>query len=812
MKKKIDVTNKHKKETLSLQKPRKTAKLAQQETTEEKLRKTENLCHLLSEAGEEGFVIHDKDVIIEANQVLADMFGYDLSKMIGMPAERLSTLESWKIIQENISREYDNPYEAICIRKDGSEITCSIVGRQYQYKGRLLRAAAFRDVTEQKRLEEKLRNEEQRFRALTEQSSDIILLVNREGIITYENKKVEELLGYKTEHSNGSSLMDNIHPEDLTRIKKEFNTIFSSANPSVFRSEVRIRHQNGSYRIFEITASALSRNNIIESVIVNLRDITARRAAETKLLFEGQRFRALADHSLDIVTLLDTQGIVTYMNPAVEKILEYKVEERIGASGLEYVHPDDLEYAIDKFKILAAETRAPVFQKELRLRDKNGRWHTFEAVGSNLVKDNVIEAIIVRLHDVTDRKLAESQREAAIEKLRESEAKYRQLFNNAPTGIYRIDFKDGRFLEANDVFCAYAGCSQEEITSLYAYDILTEESKKLFWERLEKMSRGLDVPETVEYEIMNKQGKQFYGQLNSKNIYDSGGHVVAADVVAHDITGRKAMEDALRYERDLSNTIINSLPGLFYIIDENMRFLRWNDSYIKMLGYSENDFREMLAVDLQGESDRSVTSKKIQKIFLHGELSDEADIIAKDGTIRTFMFSSKKVQYEGKTCILGTGIDVTAKKRAENELQRFAEDLEDANIALRVLMNKRNEDQKEIEERLQGNINDLVMPYLKRVNKANLDDRSKNYLNVLENNLKEVLSPFMKDFRSGCQNLTPQEIQIVDLIRQGKKTKEIAEMLNSSALTIMTHRNNIRKKLKLIDSKINLRSHILSLK
>jgi DNA-binding CsgD family transcriptional regulator len=104
----------------------------------------------------------------------------------------------------------------------------------------------------------------------------------------------------------------------------------------------------------------------------------------------------------------------------------------------------------------------------------------------------------------------------------------------------------------------------------------------------------------------------------------------------------------------------------------------------------------------------------------------------------------------------------------------------------------------------------LVIPYLKKLSKGKLDDRNKIYVNVLEKNLEEVLSPFMKNIRSLHKNLTPKEIQIVDLIKQGKDTKEIADMLNASISTITTHRNNIRKKLNLLNSKINLRSHLLS--
>ncbi|MBP7015784.1 MAG: PAS domain S-box protein [Smithella sp.] len=288
--------------------------------------------------------------------------------------------------------------------------------------------------------------------------------------------------------------------------------------------------------------------------------------------------------------------------------------------------------------------------------------------------------IITVVVDITERKMME-------ERLRENEEKYRQLFDNAPAGIYQIDYQTGRFLNVNDVFCKYSGLNREELTSFTAFNFLTEESKKLFYARLEQIHQGIKVPEAVEYEALNIKGELLYLQLHTRFIHDSEGHVVGADVVIHDITERK---------------------------------------------------------------------------------------------------------------------------QAEDELKSFAEDLEEANITLRVLMNQRDEDKQEIEEKLQTNMRDLVMPYLRKLKRLNLDGRSKNYLDILESNLNEVLSPFMKNLQSSFNHLTPQEMQIVSLIKKGKKTKEIAEMLNASTKTIATHRNNLRKKLNLRNSKINLRSYLLS--
>jgi len=253
---------------------------------------------------------------------------------------------------------------------------------------------------------------------------------------------------------------------------------------------------------------------------------------EEKLRHEEQRFRAFIEHSSDIIVIMNREGIITYVNPAVERVLGFKPKERVGAKGFELIHPDDLKFLTDSFNTLVRDTNSPVIQAEMRLHHKDGSWRMLEAVGSNLVYNNVVESIIVNYRDITERKLAE-------EKLRESEADYRQLFDNSPAAIYRVDYKNGRFLKANDVFCEYLGYRQEELISLSPYDVLTEESKKLFLERMEKIAMGVEVPKTIEFEIVDRKGKQRCLQLDIKNIYDIEGHVVAADVVANDIPERK---------------------------------------------------------------------------------------------------------------------------------------------------------------------------------------------------------------------------------------------------------------------------------
>jgi diguanylate cyclase (GGDEF)-like protein/PAS domain S-box-containing protein len=241
----------------------------------------------------------------------------------------------------------------------------------------------------------------------------------------------------------------------------------------------------------------------------------------------------------------------------VEKVLGFKPEERIGAKGFELIHPDDMKLLSDSFNTLARDTNSPVIQVEMRLRHKDGSWCILEAVGSNLERNNVVEAIIVNYRDITDRKRAE-------EELRESEGKYRNLVKYAPAGIYEVDYETSLFISVSDVICEYTGYTRDELLTMNFFKLLTEESQKLMLARLEKLMANEIIPQTVEYCIRTKGGEDLWVRLSARYIYESGKLKSAAGVI-YNINERKQAEDLLkeseRKYRELS--IIDDLTQLY---------------------------------------------------------------------------------------------------------------------------------------------------------------------------------------------------------------------------------------------------------
>lgn len=150
-------------------------------------------------------------------------------------------------------------------------------------------------------------------------------------------------------------------------------------------------------------------------------------------------------------------------------------------------------------------------------------------------------------------------------------------------------------------------------------------------------------------------------------------------------------------------------------------------------------------------------------------------------------------------------------EKKEEELQKQANRLEETNTALRVLLDQRNEDKKRLEAAVFANVDRLVLPYIEKLGNSRLNDHQKTLVEIANSNLQELVSPFLQQLSSLEIRLTPQEIEIAHLIRRGKSSKEIAEVLHLSVAGVDFHRKNLRRKLGLTHSSRNLRTYLMSL-
>ena len=249
-------------------------------------------------------------------------------------------------------------------------------------------------------------------------------------------------------------------------------------------------------------------------------------------------FRRLVEHASEAILVIQDNKI-RYVNQKASEIIGYSKKELASTVFDQFVHPND------RTLIGFNDIREPNSEKRAkhvtcRVIDKKGitRW-----VEAKFLRTKLAEKIAVMcfLRDITERKAAE-------EALRFSEAKYRQLVEYAPAGIYEVDMTTGNFSSVNNVMCEYTGYTKEEFLNLKVWDLLKGKSREILLERYEKILKGERVPQEAEYEIVGKNNKKISFLVYTRIEY-KGAKPVRTTTVAHDITVMKKLEEELSKAR-----------------------------------------------------------------------------------------------------------------------------------------------------------------------------------------------------------------------------------------------------------------------
>jgi DNA-binding CsgD family transcriptional regulator len=280
---------------------------------------------------------------------------------------------------------------------------------------------------------------------------------------------------------------------------------------------------------------------------------------------------------------------------------------------------------------------------------------------------------------------------------------------------------------------------------------------------------------------------------------------------------------------DLYREVVNSITAHVAIIDERGFILETNQAWENFAdengmeeSYQSVGINYLNICELAGTSENNEAQQVATGIrrVLDGQLSEfvthypcHSPTQKRWFIVRVVPFREKQVAraivtHENITPIMLMQEEIRQK---ETELLQEREKLEETNTALRVLLRQRDEDRTRLEESVYNNVDRLVLPYIEKLLQGRLADKHRTLVEIADNNLRDIISPFLRTLSSLGLLLTPQEIEVANLVRNGRSSKEIADIMGLSVAGVDFHRKRLRQKLGLANTKKNLRSYLLTL-
>ena len=567
--------------------------ITERKETEKILKESEEKFRQIFESSPHSIVLTDLNGIIrDCNSLTTLLFGVEKQDLLGKGFQELTSIfrledlpQLNRLFDQLLKGKTSEPIEFRLKKEDGTIIWASIRASIVKFGRELFIQARIQDITSRKMSERKLIESEEKFRCLFEDSPNSIVLINNNGIIVDCNSITEQKLGLKRDALVGKpfqELSKLFCPEDLSLLIDVFETLRLGFIPKPL--ELRIHPADGRLMWISVKISIIELHNQthIQAIIQN---ITEQKLAEQLLRESETKYRLISESANDLIMILSLNYEIEFLNEAAHlRLLGYTKKDLLGQSGLDILHPDDLESAIKAFQggVERGEGSA-----ELRLRHMDGSYYWFEFRGQTFLDTYGVTKVILIARNITERK-------KSAEDLKKSEKKYRNLMQNLSDIVVEMS-ADGTFLYVSPQIRTILGYHEGEIIGKSGLDFIHPEDIPHVVEKLRDATQ-IGGRMHVEYRVRHKDGH--YVDIAVKGgLVEEDGKIKHVGVV-RDITTRKDLERVQNeFYQEISQEINISLVKIKDITETLLDSTNLDDLQCKNLRKilkSEGDVEQLM--------------------------------------------------------------------------------------------------------------------------------------------------------------------------------------------------------------------------
>lgn len=549
------------------------------------------------------------------------------------------------------------------------------------------------DITEQKKAEEDLRERDKRFKALIENISDLISLVDDKGNIIYASPSIVNILGYEPEEYVSKNIYDFIDKDDIPVMEQLFDQILAKPDNMVSNVQFRLKHKDGNYYWSEATAHNLIHDSAIGAIVFNYRDITERKKAEAEILLQKSYFQQLFENSPEAIVILDNQDKIVDLNKGFERMFQFSADEIRGSVLSSLIVPESLAEQASQITLFVL--KGEVMHRETVRKRKDGSTVEVSLLAYPITLGENQIGVYGIYSDITERKETEKA-------LKNSEERYKAFVKQSTEGIWRYEFlepipvklsvneqikiifKYGYLAECNDVFARMYGYdSANDIVGSRIGDLMDQNDPKNIDYLKQSILKGYKIDNIESYE-KDRDGNQKIFVNNLVGIVEND-YLVRVWGSQRDITEAKKAQEELSKTQFRLATLLNNLQDVvLYETGGGVEFI--SENVVDMLGYPSGKFqtREFFKT-ITHPGDWKVIEEKTKEWHRQGGegvLNLMFRVRRSDGRYIWVEDHMIKIKNNGSSHMAGVLIDVTDHKNAEEKLKQLADKLTQSNKEL----------------------------------------------------------------------------------------------------------------------------------